>query len=83
MPARNGQTSTTSDLKWETDSSLTAFFDLSRVRTIWLKCWNHLIGASSERSLSPTNKTKSRSGRNWTFQKCPVQLVYLQDLSQK
>ena len=43
-PNQTGQAARNSNLKWETVSPQMAFFWLSRVRKIWVTCWNHSIG---------------------------------------
>ena len=71
------------DLKLETVSYQMGFFWLSRARKICVKCWNHLIGLLGGRLVSPTKKTKSCSGWNWTVLHWPVHLVYSHERKKK
>ena len=65
-PEKTGQDASDSECKWYTNSSLEAFFWLSRVRKIWVTYWNHSMEASIGRIWSLVKKNKSRSGQNWT-----------------
>ena len=54
------------DRKYGTDFPQIEFFCLFRVRTIWVACYNFLIGVSAGRIRFAINKRKSRRGWNWT-----------------
>ena len=60
-----------------------AFFWLSRVRTIWVTCSNHLIRALRGRRVSLSKKKDSMRGRNCTVLQWLVHLVYSHDRKQK
>ena len=55
-PARTGQAVGYSDLKCETVSPQMAFVWLSRVRKIWVTCWNCLVGGVCREEMVPDKK---------------------------
>ena len=83
IPTQTEQADRHPNLKRETVSPWMAFFWLSRVRMICVTCWNHSIGASGGRRVSPAKKTNYTSGRNCNVLQWLVHLVYFHEHNQQ